>query len=327
MAAAAPVTRLTIVPGIRLGIAVPVLIVGALLAWFGPFKPSPATAVSPAAGPAVACVSKARPALAAAIVRDIGVAAAGRSSTVALWVDAPGAGLTCSLNGSARFDSASTVKATILGALLRFALDQHRYLTKGEAALARAMITRSDNSAASALWAKLGHPFLQHFLNLAGMRQTILGPGRYWGLTQITAHDEMLLLRVLLTAGKVLDARSRAYELGLMAHVTASQRWGTPAGAPRSITVHVKNGWLPRAAHGWRVHSLGAFTWTKGWYSIVVLTEDNPTMAYGITTIESIARAVHHDLNPALTAVIPPSAPSPAWGTPDERLPALPATP
>lgn len=265
MAAAAPVTRLTIVSGIRLGIAVPVLAAGALLAWLGPFKPSPATAVSPAAGPAVACVSKARPALAAAMARDIGAAGAGRSSMAALWVDAPGAGLTCSLNGSARCYSASTVQATILGALLRYALDQHRYLTKGEAALARAMISRSDDNAAFALWAKLGHPYLQHFLNLAGMRQTILGPGRWWGLTQVTAHDEMLLLRVLLTAGKVLDARSRAYELGLL-------------------------------AHGWAAHSLGAFTWSKGWYSIVVLTEDDPTMARGITTIEAIARAARHDL-------------------------------
>ena len=38
------------------------------------------------------------------------------------------------------------------------------------------MITRSDNNAASALWAKLGHSYLQHFLNLAGMKQTVLGP-------------------------------------------------------------------------------------------------------------------------------------------------------
>ncbi len=312
--------------GLRLGIAVPVVAAGALLAWMGPFNPPSATAAGPAA-PVVACASKSRPALAAAMARDIGAARRGRSSAVALWVDAPGAGLACSLNSSARFDSASTVKVTILAALLREALDQHRFLTRTETSLARAMITMSDNNAASALWAELGHPYLQHFLNLAGMRQTFLGPGGYWGLTQITAHDEMLLLRVLLTASTVLDAPSRAYELGLMARVIPSQRWGTPAGAPRSVTVHVKNGWLPRATHGWRIHSLGAFTWSKGWYTIVVLTQDNPTMGYGITTVEAIARAVHRDLNPTVTAVIPPSAASPSWGTPDERIPALPAIP
>lgn len=293
--------------------------------------PAPAaSAASPAsAGPAAAaaCTSASHPAVAAALARDIQAARRGRSSTVAVWVDAPGAGITCSLNGSAHFDSASIVKVTILGALLRKALDQHRFLTSTEAAQLRAMITRSDNSAASALWAKLGHPYLQHFLNLAGMTQTVLGPGGFWGLTQVTAHDESLLLRLLLRPNTVLSDSSRNYALGLMAQVISSQRWGTPAGAPRSVTVHVKNGWLPRATHGWRINSLGGFTWSTGWYSIVVLSMDNPTMSYGITTVEAIARAVHHDLNPTVTAVVPLSAPGPAWGTPDEPVAELPASP
>jgi beta-lactamase class A len=246
---------------------------------------------------------------------------------VAVWVNDPGAGITCSLSGSSHFDSASIVKVTILAAVLRKALDQDRYLTSTEAAQLRAMITRSDNNAASALWAKLGHSYLRHFLNLAGMKQTVLGPGGYWGLTQVTAHDETLLLRLLLTANTVLTGNSRAYALRLMAQVISSQRWGVPAGAPRSVTVHVKNGWLPRATHGWRINSIGGFTWSKGWYSIVVLSMDNPTMSYGITTVEAIARVIHRDLNPTAKTVIAPSAPNPAWGKPDELIPALPAIP
>ena len=285
-----------------------------------------ASAASPAAA-APACVSKPHPAVAAALARDIQAARRGRSSTVAVWVDDPGAGITCSLSGSSHFDSASIVKVTILGAVLRKALDQHRYLTSTETAQLSAMIIRSDNSAASALWARLGRSYLQHFLNLAGMRQTVLGPGGYWGLTQVTAHDEALLLRLLLTANTVLTGNSRAYALRLMTQVISSQRWGVPAGAPRSVTVHVKNGWLPRATHGWRINSIGGFTWPSGWYSMVVLSMDNPTMSYGITTVEAIARAVHRDLNPAVKAVIPPSAPNPAWGTPDELIPELPAIP
>jgi hypothetical protein len=265
--------------------------------------------------------------VAAALARDIQAARRGRSSTVAVWVDAPGAGIACSLSGSSHFDSASIVKVTILGATLRKALDQHRYLTGDEVTLLRAMITRSDNNAASTLWARLGRSYLQHFLNLAGMRQTVLGPGGYWGLTQVTAHDEMLLLRLLLKANTVLSRNSRAYALGLMAQVISSQRWGVPAGAPHTVTVHVKNGWLPRGTHGWRINSIGGFTWSTGWYSIVVLSMDNPTMSYGITSVEAIARVIHRDLNPTVTSVIPPSTPSPGWGTPDERIPALPATP
>lgn len=296
----------------------------------------PATAATPAHAsrasasvvtPAVACTSAAHPAVAAALARDIQAARRGRSSTVALWVDDPGAGITCSLSGSARFDSASIVKVTILGAVLRKALDQHRYLTSSEVTLLRAMITKSDNNAASTLWARLGRSYLQHFLNLAGMRQTVLGPGGYWGLTQVTAHDEMLLLRLLLTSNTVLSSNSRAYALDLMAQVIPSQRWGVPAGAPRTVTVHVKNGWLPLASHGWRINSIGGFTWPGGWYSIVVLSMDNPTMPYGITTAEAIARAIHRDLNPSATGMIPMSTPSSAWGTPDEPIPAPPGTP
>ena len=242
---------------------------------------------------------------------------------MAVWVDAPGAGITCSLNGSSHFDSASIVKVIILGATLRKALDQHRYLTGTEVGRLRAMIMKSDNNAASALWKQLGHSYLQHFLNVARMSHTVLGPGRYWGLTQATAHDEMLLLRTLLSANKVLSDKSRAYALALMAQVVSSQRWGVPAGAPRNATVHVKNGWLPRAAHGWRINSIGGFTSPNHWYSIVVLSMDNPTMSYGITTVESIARAIHRDLNPTVRAVIPRSRPNPAWGYPDESVSAL----
>lgn len=293
-----------------------------------PVLASGAAAASPAAeAAAVACTSSSHRALAAKMARDIQSARRGHNSTVALWVDDPGAGLTCSLDGSSHFDSASIVKVTILGALLRKAEDRHRYLTRTEAAEARAMIALSDNNAASALWAELGYPYLQHFLNLAGMKQTHLGPDGYWGLTQVTAHDETLLLRLLLTPGKVLDNASRAYALGLMAQVVSYERWGVPAGAPRGVTVHVKNGWLPRATHGWRIHSIGGFTWSTGWYTIVVLTQDNPTMAYGIATIEAIARAVNHDLNPTAESVIPSSAPNPSWGTPDEHLPPLTSIP
>jgi len=233
-------------------------------------------AVSAAAAAPGFCRSSSHPALAARLARDIQAARRGRVSTVAVRVDDPRRGLGCWLHSATHFDSASVVKVTILGALLRKALDQHRFLTSTEAALASAMITRSDNNAASALWAELGRSYLRHFLNLAGMRQVI-----------------------------------------------ASQRWGVPAGAPTRLTVHVKNGWLPRATHGWRIHSIGCFTGLRGGYSIVVLTQDNPTMAYGIRTIEAIARAIHRDLNPGTTSVIALSQASPSWGRPDQRIPAL----
>ena len=183
-------------------------LLGAALTAF-PAWPAGAAAGRAAASSAI-CGSSSHSALAARIGRDIQAARRGRVSTVAVAVDDPGLGLGCWLNRFSRFDSASVVKVTILAALLRKAEDQHRQLTATEAALARSMITESDNDAASALWAELGRSYLQHFLDVAGMRHTWLGPGGYWGLTQITANDQIVALRLLLYSNAVLDPASRS---------------------------------------------------------------------------------------------------------------------
>ena len=80
----------------------------------------------------------------------------------------------------------------------------------------------------------------------------------------------------------MLTTASRDYVLGLMARVVSYERWGVPAGAPTDVTVHVKNGWLPQPTHGWRINSIGSFSGHGKDYMIVVLTDDNPTMAYGV---------------------------------------------
>jgi Beta-lactamase enzyme family len=267
------------------------------------------------------CASSSHAALAARISRGIEAARRGRESFVAVEVDDPGAGVLCRLDSGSHFDSASVVKVTILGTLLRDAQAAHRSLTRTERARAWAMITRSDNGAASALWDEDGRSRLQRFLNAAGMTHTVLGPGAAWGLTRITAADETRLLWLLLQPNRVLGTSSRDYALALMADVIPAQRWGVPAGAPRSLVVHVKNGWLPLAPHGWRINSLGGFTGHDEKYSIVVLTQDNPTMAYGVATVERIAEAVNRDLNPGATARVPAATIPPAQQVPDETLP------
>ncbi len=287
-----------------------------------------ALAAAPAASAATqVCKSSSDPTLAATMSSDIKAAFSGRTSRVGIHVDDPSLNLTCSLNSSRHFYSASTVKAIILAALLRKADDQNRSLTSKEQSEAWSMITVSDNNAATYLWNDTGRTALQHFLNLAGMSHTILGPGGYWGLTQETAFDESLLLQLLVTPGTVLTTSDRDYELHLMASVVSSQRWGTPAGVPSRYTVHVKNGWLPVSGYGWIINSLGAFTQSGPDYTMDVLTDHNPTMAYGITTIENIAMAANHDLDTAssptaaATTTVPRSTPSASWGKPDEVIP------
>ncbi|WP_405685130.1 class A beta-lactamase-related serine hydrolase [Streptomyces sp. NBC_01387] len=272
-----------------------------------------------AATPAVACTS-ARAGLAAKLKTDITAALKGRKSTVAVGLYDRSTKTTCTLRGDTTYDSASVVKATVLATLLWDNKKHNRYLTARETSLATAMITKSDNNATSTLWKQLGATKVKGFLKAAGMTRTVPGSGTYWGLTQITVRDEQKLLALLTAKNSVLSDSSRAYELGLMHKVISSQRWGTPAGAPAGATVQVKNGWLQRSTHGWRVHSIGAFTGKGHDYTITVLTQDNRTMTDGVNTIQAVARAIHKDLNAkaALRATVEPPA------TPHEVAPAVP---
>jgi beta-lactamase class A len=248
-------------------------------------------------------------ALAARLSQDIQGALAGRFDVHAVTVFDRTREVTCRLNEGHRFHSASVVKATILAALLRWHQETGSPLTSNERFLATLMITQSDNDAASALWDEVGPARMQRFLDLARMTETILGPDGFWGLTEITARDELSLLRLLTKSNAVLSDSSRSYELDLMAAVIPSQRWGVPAGAPRGVTVHVKNGWLPEEIGGWHINSIGAFTGHGRDYMMAVLTDNNPSFDYGVSTIEAVAEVVHRDVNAGLA---PAGAPLPA---------------
>ncbi|MFF8290503.1 serine hydrolase [Streptomyces sp. NPDC016309] len=286
----------------------------------GVLLPTAATATPAAAvTPAVACTSQ-KAGLAAKLVKDINAALAGRKSTTAILVNDRITRTSCVLRPDTQFDSASVVKTTVLATLLWDAQKTKRALTATEKSRATAMITKSDNDATTALWKQLGVTKVKGFLTAAGMTRTVPGSGGYWGLTQITARDQQKLLALITAKNTVLTDASRGYILQLMNAVIPSQRWGTPAGAPATAKVHVKNGWLPRATHGWRVHSIGAFTGTAHNYQLTVLTHDNAAMQDGINTIQAVARVVHADLNPTAArsdSFVPPAAPQ-------EAVPAVP---
>jgi hypothetical protein len=286
--------------------------------------PLTTTASARRAAPKVTCVTSNHKYdnLAVRMASHISANLAGRASTVGLKEIDSKTGVTCTYHAAWHFYAASAIKATILGALLRMAQQQGRQLTATEKSRAWLMITQSNNDAATALWNEVGMRRMQHFLNLAKMKQTVLAQA--WGLSLLTAHDEILLLTILSEPNGVLYKRGRVYAQYLMRHVISSQRWGVPAGAPRNVTVHVKNGWLPYpVSSNWEINSIGFFTARNPYrkYEIVMLTHSNPSMAYGIETIEDVAQRIHSDLNPAAQNVIPESVPNPTWGIPDERIP------
>ncbi|MFF9479214.1 serine hydrolase [Streptomyces sp. NPDC014733] len=249
-------------------------------------------------GDRVVCTSG-TPGLAPALSRDIAGAFRGRADTQALALYDASTQTSCRFRADAAFDSASVVKVTVLGALLRQAQEAHRPLTEQEGRLATAMITKSDNAATNALWRQVGPDGIQRFLTLAGMAHTRPDDGPSWGLTQITADDQLTLMRLLTHDNDVLGPDARSYALGLMRHVAPDQRWGAPAGHPADATSQVKNGWLPRSTDGWRVHSVAAFTGGGHDYGLAVLSRANRTMDYGIATIEAASRVIHRDLDAA----------------------------
>jgi beta-lactamase class A len=251
-------------------------------------RASPPSATGP-------CTSVAHPALAAEMSARIVSALRGRRSVVGFAVDDQAAGFSCEFHQRREFHSASVVKVIILCALLRELQLSHQRMAAAQATLAQEMITESDNDAATALWDDVGMAGLNSFLTAAAMSRTHLGQDGYWGLTEVNAQDELLLLRLLMTTNPVLDQASRSYALGLMANVIPGQRWGVSADAPADVTVHLKNGWLPDPVL-WVINSIGDFTGPGGDYSVAILTRDNPTMPYGVHTVETIARVINRGL-------------------------------
>ncbi|MEU6373632.1 serine hydrolase [Streptomyces sp. NPDC046909] len=277
-------------------------------------------ATSPAAvpaAPAVTCSSR-QADLAQRLRTHIATALSGRSGTIAVGLHDRTTKTTCTLRAGNSFDSASVVKVIVLATMLWDAEDAGRTLTKSEKSLATAMITRSSNSATDTLWGRLGSAKVRGFLDAARMTWTEPNPYGYWGLTQVNVRDELRLLDLLTGKNSVLGAASRAYILGLMAKVIPSQRWGVSAGAPKTATVHLKNGWLPRSSYAWRVHSVGAFRGGGHDYTLAVLSHGNSTMTYGVNTVQRVARAVHADLAPADRDRYAPPA------EPDEVIPPVP---
>jgi hypothetical protein len=249
---------------------------------------------------------------------------------VAVRMDDPRLGINCYLNSREHFDSASVVKTIILATLLNKREREHlSLLSARERQLARAMITLSDNNAATALWNQDGMRNLDYFLRAAGMTDTHLNPA--WGLTRITAQDETILLRnILLRPNKVLNTHAQSYELRLMAEVIPSEHWGVSASRPSGFTVCIKNGWapLPFINSPWWVNSTGAFTNRNPArdYTMVILTRGNANETTGVTTIEDIAGPINRALAGAGAMFGPAhTRPYPSWNIPDEPIPAVPA--
>ncbi|TYB67318.1 serine hydrolase [Nonomuraea sp. PA05] len=193
--------------------------------------------------------------------------------------------------------TASGAKVDILAALLS---RRDSRLDQGERDLASRMIRESDNSAADALWSRVGGGgAMSDFYARIGLKETTPGPSKYWGGTNTSPADRIRLLKVLIRGGKGLSAADRGMVLGLMERVQKDQAWGVSAAARPGDRVALKNGWTPRPFihNTWAVTSYGRVVGPGRDLLLSVQTDRQPGEGTGIQTIEGIARMIGHRLD------------------------------
>ncbi|MFJ9817385.1 serine hydrolase [Streptomyces sp. NPDC101151] len=228
------------------------------------------------------------------------VQARGKARVTAAVLDLDGTGRKPAVYGAdAPYDTASIIKVDILAAMLLRAQDSGHALTAGERAQAKAMIERSDNKAANALWRRIGLASgLQAANKRLGLTSTKGGPGAKWGLTRTTASDQIRLLRTVFDtvpnqkagSASALNDTSRTCLRTLMSHIAADQSWGVSAAADSGWAL--KNGWLQRNTTGlWDVNSVGRITAGGHHYLVAVLSDGSTSMKDGVALVERAARA------------------------------------
>jgi Beta-lactamase enzyme family len=182
------------------------------------------------------------------------------------------------------FVSASVVKAMLLVADLRRLAAGRRGLG-GERALLAPMIELSDNDAATAVWYRVGEARVEALARRAGM--TDFSVSGYWANAQISAADQA---RFFFWMEKLVPRRFRRFADHLLSHIVDYESWGIPAVArQRGWRVFFKGGWRG-TDRGQLVHQAARLERRRKRVAIAVLTDGDPSMSYGIETIEGVTR-------------------------------------
>ena len=187
-------------------------------------------------------------------------------------------------NERRRYVSASIVKAPLMVAeLRRQANEKPRAVDGGTAALLRAMVTYSDNSSADVIYLRGRDEALYDVAQRTGMRRfTVAG---HWGNAQVTAAD---MARFMSRIDDAVPRRHRPMAHELLGGVVEDQRWGIPAAAEPRWRTELKGGWRSTDA-GELVHQAARLERGKRKLSIAVLTDGQPSQAYGRETVQGVA--------------------------------------
>jgi hypothetical protein len=186
------------------------------------------------------------------------------------------------------FVSASVVKAMLLTAYLRrlHSIGQHTVDGFSNSFL-YPMINVSDNSAATQTWSIVGDGGLYSVADAAGMTDfSIVG---IWANAQISAADQA---KFFFELDSLIPREFVGYARYLLSTIAGYESWGIPAVArPRGYNVFFKGGWRGTGL-GQLVHQAARLEGPASTFSIAVMTDGDPSMGYGIETIQGVTGAL-----------------------------------
>jgi len=186
------------------------------------------------------------------------------------------------------FPTASVVKAMLLVAYLRRldARGQHRVDAYSNSFL-YPMIHISDNNAATQCWSIVGDRGLYAIARKAKM--TDFSVSGLWGTALLSPADQA---RYFFDMDSLIPHEFVGYARFLLSTIAASQSWGIPViSRPLGYQTFFKDGSEPTGL-GQLVHQVDRLEGHHRRMAIAVMTDGDPTMQYGIDTIQGVAAAL-----------------------------------
>jgi hypothetical protein len=181
-----------------------------------------------------------------------------------------------------RFLTASVVKAMLLVAYLRLkqARGQH-IITSSDRSILAPMIEISDNNAATRCQDIVGNSRLYALAHATHMTDfSIVGSFKN---AMTSAADQA---RYFFEMDSFIPHEFVGYANYLLSHIVSYESWGIPAVArPRGYRVYFKGGWFPPFLENQAARLYGH----GKRFAIAVLTDNDPSFAYGIDTIQGVA--------------------------------------
>lgn len=181
--------------------------------------------------------------------------------------------------------TASVVKAMLLTAYLRKI--GNRMPSEGDRSVLTQMITVSSNDAASTIYYRVGDAALYDLAKRVGMRRfSVAG---FWANARFSAEDQA---RFMNRIDLLIPKASRGYARTVLSSIVSTQRWGfSRYSLARGFKTFFKGGWRGTGA-GQLVHEVALFERGPLRISMAVLTDGNPSQAYGQETLRGVAQRI-----------------------------------